>query len=373
MKILVTGNMGYVGPGVVRRLRDSHPHATIVGFDMGYFGHCMTAAELFPESRTDVQYVGDVRRPLSKDVLTGVDVVVHLAAISNDPMGNTFEAITDHVNHRASVEVAAQAKAAGARAFVFASSCSVYGCADGGPRTEESPVGPLTAYARSKAAAEQGLARLADESFTVTSLRFATACGMSDRLRLDLVLNDFIASAVASKRITILSDGTPWRPLIHVSDMARAIDWAIQRPGFESGAFLAVNAGSDEWNYQVKELAETAALLIGGVNVSLTHTAPPDKRSYRVSFAKFKQLAPAFQPHMTLHDTITELRNGLEAMHFNDAAFRTSNLMRLEVLKELRRHGHLTESLAWAHCHADVDTATAIDADAAAPLAVGWR
>jgi nucleoside-diphosphate-sugar epimerase len=355
----------------VRCLRSSHPDATIVGFDMGYFGHCMTAAELFPESRTDVQYFGDVRRPLSKDVLAGVDVVVHLAAISNDPMGSAFEAITDHVNHRASVAVAVQAKAAGTRAFVFASSCSVYGCADGGPRTEESPVGPLTAYARSKVAAEQALTRLADESFTVTSLRFATACGMSDRLRLDLVLNDFIAGAVASKTIKILSDGTPWRPLIHVSDMARAIDWAIQRPCFESGAFLAINVGSDAWNYQVKELAETAASMIGGVTVSMNHTAAPDKRSYRVSFAKFKQLAPAFQPQMTLHDTITELMNGLEAMGFNNAAFRTSTLMRLEVLKELRRRGHLTESLTWTHRPADAETAGIIEAGAAAPLAVG--
>lgn len=373
MKVLVTGNMGYVGPCVVRRLRHSHPHATIVGFDMGYFGHCLTAVELFPESRVDVQYFGDVRRPLSKDVLIGVDVVIHLAAISNDPMGNAFEAVTDHVNHRASVEVAVQAKAAGASAFVFASSCSVYGCADDGPRTEESPVAPLTAYARSKVAAEQALARLADGSFTVTSLRFATACGMSDRLRLDLVLNDFIASAVALKTIKILSDGTPWRPLIHVSDMARAIDWAIQRPCIASSAFLAVNVGSDEWNYQVKELAETAALLIGGVAVSMNHTAPPDKRSYQVSFGKFKHLAPAFQPQLTLHDTITELRNGLEAMGFNDAAFRTSALMRLEVLKELRRRGHLTESLTWTNRLAEAETTGIIEVGATASLAVGWR
>src|SRR5687768_10712232 len=317
MKVLVTGNMGYVGPGVVRRLRSSHPHATIAGFDMGYFGHCLTAAELFPESRTDVQYFGDVRRPLSKDVLAGVDVVVHLAAISNDPMGSAFEAITDHVNHRASVAVAVQAKAAGTRAFVFASSCSVYGCADGGPRTEESPVGPLTAYARSKVAAEQALTRLADESFTVTSLRFATACGMSDRLRLDLVLNDFIAAAVATKRIQILSDGTSWRPLIHVEDMARAIQWALGR-GPDAGDFLAVNVGADEWNFQIRQLAEAVADTLSGVEVSANSAAAPDPRSYRVSFSEFRRLAPEHQPRRRLPDTVGELADGLERMSFHD-------------------------------------------------------
>src|SRR5581483_1059581 len=178
------------------------------------------------------------------------------AALSNDPMGNRYEEVTLEINYRASVELARRAKRAGVRSFAFASSCSVYGTADSGPRNEKSEVNPLTAYARSKVMTEADLERLADDSFTVTALRFATACGMSDRLRLDLVLNDFVAGAVASGKITILSDGTPWRPLINVEDMARAFEWAVGRPSTNGGSFVVVNTGSNRWNYQVRDLAE---------------------------------------------------------------------------------------------------------------------
>jgi len=158
-----------------------------------------------------------------------VDAVVHLAAISNDPMGKTFEEVTFDINLRGSVELARQAKAAGAKAFVFASSCSMYGQADDTPRKESSPLNPLTAYAKSKVLTEAELRKIADRKLYGHLPQVATACGMSDRLRLDLVVNDFVACAVTSGNITILSDGTPWRPLIHVNDMARAFDWAIGR------------------------------------------------------------------------------------------------------------------------------------------------
>ena len=250
MKILITGNMGYVGPSVLQRLRQSYPQATLIGLDKGYFAHCLTNADILPECRADIQYFADVRQ-LRPETLQGVDAVVHLAAISNDPMGKTYEEITFDINFRASVELAKQAKSAGVKTFIFASSCSMYGLADDTPRKETSPLNPLTAYAKSKVHTEVGLQKLADKNFTVTCLRFATACGMSDRLRLDLVLNDFVACAVTSKNISILSDGTPWRPLIHVKDMARAFDWATRR-GSAHGDFLAVNVGSNTWNYQVK-------------------------------------------------------------------------------------------------------------------------
>lgn len=369
MKILITGNMGYVGPAVVRRLRESYPDAVLVGLDMGYFGHCLTSVELLPECRVDLQYFGDVRRPLPSEIVSGVDAVVHLAAISNDPMGKSFEAITEQVNHRASVKIARQAKDAGARTFVFASSCSVYGAADDAPRTEDSPVHPLTAYARSKIAAEHDLATLADRRFTVTSLRFATACGMSDRLRLDLVLNDFVASALASQTITILSDGKPWRPLIHVADMARAVDWAIGRSP-DAGSFVAVNTGSDEWNYQVRELADAVAEVVGNVRVSITAKAQPDKRSYKVSFRKFRQLAPDHQPKITLRTAIAELKQGLAAMGFQDTDFRASRLIRLEALKALRARGLLNDSLEWTQ-RAPFDAGSRISAEETTPITVG--
>ena len=205
---------------------------------------------------------------------------------------------------------------------------------------------PISAYAKSKIRTEVDLEKLADRNFTVTCLRFATACGMSDRLRLDLVVNDFVACAVSSKNITILSDGTPWRPLIHIRDMAAAFDWAIGRDA-ASGAFLAVNAGSDEWNYRVKELADAVASIVPGVSVSINRTAPQDSRSYRVDFALYRKLAPNHQPRVDLATTIRELKAGLEAMGFSDSNFRNSKYMRLMVLKELREKGLLDANLEW--------------------------
>jgi nucleoside-diphosphate-sugar epimerase len=346
MKILITGNMGYVGPSVVRQLRAAYPRATLIGLDMGYFSHCLTNAVVLPECYVDVQYFADVRA-VPQQVLSGVDAVVHLAAISNDTMGNTFGDVTMEINYRASVELAQKAKQAGAKSFVFASSCSIYGFTEDGLRSEASSVNPLTTYAKSKVLAERDLARLADPHFRVTSLRFATACGMSERLRLDLVLNDFIAAAVASKKIAVLSDGTPWRPLLHVKDMARACDWAISRGGDANGDFLVVNAGSNEWNYQVRDLAEAVARVIPNVEVSINRQAQPDKRSYRVDFSLFKRLAPDHQPKMDLVTTIAELQSGLEAMRFQNADFRNSHFMRLRVLQGFRARRLLTERLEW--------------------------
>ncbi|MEW6188193.1 MAG: SDR family oxidoreductase [Thermodesulfobacteriota bacterium] len=346
MKILVTGNMGYIGPSVVRQLRRSYPEATIVGLDIGYFAHCLTTEGILPECRVDLQYFLDVRQT-PKEILEGVEAVVHLAAISNDPMGNRFEEITLDVNHQGSVTLAKKAKEAGVKTFVYASSCSMYGAAEDSARTEASPLNPLTAYAKSKVFTERDLGPLAAGGFKVTSLRFSTACGMSDRLRLDLVLNDFVAGAVASKGITILSDGTPWRPLINVKDMARAIDWAIGRKVTAGGDFLAVNVGSNEWNYQVKDLAEAVATVIPGVNVSINKDAQPDKRSYRVCFDLFKRLAPNHQPEVDLKTTVKELWMGLKTIGFMDGDFRNSNFMRLKVLTNLIDRGLLNENLIW--------------------------
>jgi nucleoside-diphosphate-sugar epimerase len=347
LKILITGNMGYVGPRVAARLRAALPQATLVGLDIGYFAHCLTGAETLPERNLDQQLFVDMRR-VSPDMLGGVDAVVHLAAISNDPMGNTYERVTEEINAEASARLARLAREAGVRRFVFASSCSMYGFAEGGPRKETDPLNPLTAYARSKVATEKVLQELARPDFIVTSLRFATACGMSERLRLDLVLNDFVAGAVAARKITILSDGTPWRPLIHVDDMARAIEWAVARAADNGGAFLAVNTGTDEWNYQVKDLAHAVAQAIPGVDVSINKDAQPDKRSYRVDFAKFRELAPAHQPQVHLTAAIRGLKAGLEAMRFADPNFRQSQFMRLKVLTHLRENGALNERLEWA-------------------------
>jgi nucleoside-diphosphate-sugar epimerase len=288
----------------------------------------------------------DVRN-VAPTLLEGIDAIVHLAAISNDPMGKKFEDVTYEINHKASVDLAGKAKRAGVKSFVYASSCSIYGFAEGESRNERSPLNPLTAYAKSKVLAETELGTLAGRDFLVTSLRFSTACGMSERLRLDLVLNDFVAGAVASGAITILSDGTPWRPLINVNDMARAIDWAIGRGSFTGGDFLAVNVGCDGWNYQVKELAEVVGEVIPGTSISINKDAAPDKRSYKVDFGLFRKLAPDHQPQVSLNATIRGLREGLEAMNFRDANFRNTRFMRLKALSELQECGLITDRLEW--------------------------
>lgn len=347
MRILVAGNLGYVGSVLVRHLRRVFPDATLIGYDNGYFAHCLTNVHESPERHVNLQFWGDIRH-IDPGVLDGVDAVVQLSAVSNDPMGNRFEGVTEAINFEATRNLAALARRSGARRFVFASSCSMYGYAEGGPRKESDELNPLTAYARSKVAAEKVLAPMADGEMVITALRFATACGMSGRLRLDLVLNDFVACALASGEITVLSDGTPWRPLIDVKDMARAIEWSLSRdPAASGGPFLAVNAGSDEWNYQVKDLAAAVAKAIPGTKVSINESAPPDKRSYRVDFSLYRSLAPRHQPQVSLEQAIRELKEGLSGMRFDDKSFRSSQFMRLKVLERHISEGRLGDDLVW--------------------------
>jgi nucleoside-diphosphate-sugar epimerase len=346
MHILITGNMGYVGPVLGRFLESAIPGCRLMGYDSGFFGHCLTHASMLPEARYERQLFGDVR-DLAPAVLDGIDAVVHLAAVSNDPMGSRFEAATENINQRSSLRLAGLARDARVKSFVFASSCSMYGFAEGGARREEDPTNPLTAYARSKIGTETGLKAMDLGAMTVTSLRFATACGMSERLRLDLVLNDFVACAVSSGEITILSDGTPWRPLIDVEDMARAIAWAIRRPASQGGQCLAINAGHNAWNYQVRDLAEAVAEAVPGTRVSVNRAALPDKRSYKVDFSLFRELAPDHIPRVSLERSIARLRDGLTAMGFADRAFRNSSYMRLKMLEQHMEEGRLGPDLRW--------------------------
>ncbi len=348
MRILITGNMGYVGPAVVSHLRERHPGAELIGLDTGLFAAAVTTTGPAPETQLDAQRFGDVRDVTAAD-LAGCDAVVHLAAISNDPIGNRFATITDAINRGASLRLAEAARAAGVRNFVFASSCSVYGLADAGARRESDAVGPLTAYARSKVATEDGLRQMQDDRMTVTCLRFATACGFSARLRLDLVLNDFVACALTAGRISVLSDGTPWRPLIDVADMARAIEWAATRDEAQGGRMLVVNVGSDDRNHQVRDLAQAVAASVQGATVSINTDAPPDARSYRVDFSLFRQLAPAHQPRVDLTASIAGLVAGLREIGFADADFRRSpRLIRLNTVAAMMERGLLSPDLRWA-------------------------
>ena len=347
MRILITGNLGYVGSCLGKYLREQYPEAYLVGYDYGYFQHCLTTDTFSPERALDAQIYGDVRN-FDASLLENIDHVIHLAAISNDPIGNQFEQVTLDVNYKATVDIAEKAVLNGVKSFVFPSSCSVYGIAGNGvPANEQSAINPLTAYARSKVMAEKALQEMKAGDTVITCLRFATACGMSDRLRLDLVLNDFVASAFTSKRIDILSDGTPWRPLINVRDMARAIDWAMNRNPADGGNCLVCNAGSNEWNYTVKELAENVKNMFQNTEVSINSDAPPDRRSYRVNFDLFTSLANGYEPVHDLERTILEIKNGLDRIDFNDPEFRQSKLIRLNVLNKFIKNGNLDTNLQW--------------------------
>lgn len=346
IKVLITGNMGYIGPVVTRHLRSVWPSAQLAGVDMAYFAQCLTGRQVDPHQVVDVQHYSDVR-DLTETYLAGYDAVVHLAAISNDPMGKAFEDVTMQINYQGTIDVAHAAKRAGVRSFVFASSCSVYGTAGESSRGEDSPLDPLTAYAKSKVRAEQGLASLAGPAFTITCLRFSTACGMSPRLRLDLVLNDFVASAVSSGRIEVLSDGSPWRPFIDVNDMARAVEWSICRPQSEGGPYLTVNVGADLANYQIRQLAAAVRAALPHTHVWINPEGEPDHRTYRVDFGLYRRLAPNHQPTVSIPATIRRLRDELQAMNFTDANFRQSSLMRLNVLRSLVDNHSLDQELRW--------------------------
>jgi nucleoside-diphosphate-sugar epimerase len=346
MKILITGNLGYIGPVVVRHFRKTFPAAHISGLDLGFFASNLFDTSLSPEVYLDNQMFADVRNIRTED-FQSYDAVIHLAAISNDPIGKAFEEITHEINLEATLKVAKAAKKAGVKNFVMASSCSVYGVIDDEARKEDSELAPQTAYARSKVASEKGLQELADDSFVVTCHRFATACGYSPRLRLDLVLNDFVFNAVNAGKIKILSDGTPWRPLISVSDMAKSMEWSSQRSIDNGGSFLIVNTGSTDWNFQVRDLARYVGEVVQGCEIEINNEAAPDNRSYKVDFSLYQKLAPNHYPQQGIAQTIEKLRDEIE-----NQAYSSEDMNLFVRLRTLERHlekGTLSKSFSWVN------------------------
>lgn len=343
MRILITGAQGYVAGAAIPAIRAAFPDATLVGTDTSYFAPCIVTGMNAPDPQLNEFIQADIR-DFDYSKFGKLDAAIHLAAISNDPIGNQFEEVTADVNTKCAIKLAEYVKSTGGSRFIFASSCMVYGEATGGPRTEEDPVGPITAYAKSKINSEIGLQPLASDNFKITALRFCTAFGLAPRLRLDLVINDFVASAVTTGKIEILSDGSPWRPLIHVRDMARAMVWSLQRDG---DAFLALNVGRDENTWQIGELAKEVAAVLGNVEVSINTAAPPDRRSYKVNFGKFRSLAPDYYPQEDFRAAIIELRDALSKIDFGTGSFRQSNFIRLHRLRELQAANKLDNNLRW--------------------------
>ena len=345
MKILVTGNLGYIGPVLSKVIKKELPKCSLIGLDSGFFYQCNTSFSRHGDTYYDKQVFKDVR-DISKDDLENIDHIIHLAAISNDPMGKEFEKVTNEINQESTIRLAKLASEVKVKSFTFASSCSMYGFGGEGAKNENDSTNPLTAYAKSKIGVENALKSQLDQNdMKITCLRFSTACGSSSRLRLDLVLNDFVASATKYKLIKILSDGSPWRPLIDVEDMARAMIWAIFRD--DSEKLLSVNVGSNEWNYQIKDLAVAVKDIIPEAEIEINEDAEPDKRSYKVDFNLFKSLAGELYPRKKVSESINELYDLIQKINLPLDGFRSTNYLRLNHLKNFQANGMLDDELKW--------------------------
>jgi nucleoside-diphosphate-sugar epimerase len=350
-KILIYGNLGYVGSTLSKYFKEINPEIYLCGVDAGYFQGCFLDPLKSSDFFIDIQYNLDVRGSAhNQEFLSKFDTIIYLAAISNDPMGKAFERQTNEINTQSAVKIATTAKLAGVKNFIFASSCSIYGSGGEDLKNEKSYLDPLTTYAVSKINCENLLKEISDYKFNITCLRFATACGLSPRLRLDLVLNDFVMSALVNNKIEILSDGTSLRPLIDVSDMCRAIDWATQRQAlYQDNNFISVNVGSNEWNFKILDLAKEVQKLIPTSEITVNEKSFIDPRSYKVDFTLFKQLAPSFIPVKKIEETIQELINSILESGFSNRNFRQSHLIRLNVLKMLVEKNILDENLYYQH------------------------
>jgi nucleoside-diphosphate-sugar epimerase len=322
MRVFVTGNRGYIGAHLVDVLRAAGHRVT--GLDTGLFDGCEW--EPLPEPQTQLRL--DVRE-VEAEHLRGHDCVMHLAAISNDPMGELDPALTLSVNRDASVRLAELAKEAGVPRFLFAGSCSVYGQAEDRDVVESDPLNPLTAYARSKIETEEAVRPLAGDGFTPIFLRNATAYGHSPALRIDLVVNNLLACAHALGEIRIMSDGTPWRPLIHCRDIARAFA-AFADADVPAGT--AVNVGANDENYQVRDIAGYVQELVPNARIEFTGEVGNDPRSYRVSFDLLSHLLPRFSLQYTLRSGMDELHAKLTEHGFSRADWESDQFVRIRRL-----------------------------------------
>jgi nucleoside-diphosphate-sugar epimerase len=342
MRVLVTGHNGYIGSVMVDVLaRAGHD---VVGVDTYLFEDCAFGAERLqvPGMRADV-------RDLEVSDLAGFDAVIHLAALSNDPLGNLNPQVTYDINHLASVRLARIAREAGVKRFLFASSCSLYGLAGhDGLLTEEADFNPVTPYGESKVFVERDVSRLANDHFSPIYLRNATAYGVSPRLRADIVVNSLVGYAFTTGEILMQSDGTPWRPLVHVEDISRAFLAALEAPR-ELIHNRAFNVGRSQENYQIREVAEMVLSIVPGSRVTYAPGGGPDPRCYRVNCDEIAWTLPAFQPRWTVRDGVLELyeayrRNGLTYESFAGAG---SKYLRIKQLQRLQANGLVDDDLRW--------------------------
>jgi len=342
MRVLVTGHNGYIGSVMVPVLRAAGHE--VVGLDTFYFEDCTLGSDLdnVPALRKDI-------RDIRESDLIGFDAVAHLAALCNDPLGDLHPEWTHDINHQASVRLARMAREAGVQRFLYASSCSMYGASGGDAvLTEEAPLRPITPYAVSKVRTEEDVEKLADRSFSPVFMRNATAYGLSPRLRADVVLNNFVCWAHTTGRVRIMSDGSPWRPIVHVQDISRAFAAALVAPRdvIHNQAF---NVGANGENYQVRELAEIVRSTVPGCTIFYAEGASPDPRSYRVDFSKLARSFPHFKPEWNASFGAKDLYAALQEAGITLADFEGRKFIRLTQIKHLLERGDLDGALTWTH------------------------
>lgn len=340
MRVLVTGHRGYIGSVMAPFLRERG--YDVIGLDTEYYGEPCRFADDPAEIATLRK---DLRDVTAKD-LAGCEAVIHLGALSNDPLGNLQDRWTYDINGQGSIRLAALAKQAGVQRFLFSSSCSMHGTSTAAKVDETTPVHPLTPYGVSKVQAEQGITALADETFSPTFLRNGTVFGVSPRLRVDIVLNNLVGWAVTTGRIRLMTDGSPWRPVVHITDVCRAFQTVLEAPRdvIHNEVF---HVGSNTCNYQIRELAEIVRRAVPGSSVELAKEANADQRTYVADFSKIERTLPAFRPQWSVQEGARELAEAYRAAGMTQEQFTGSRYIRLKRLQELIEGGELNDDLRW--------------------------
>ena len=339
MRVLLTGHEGYIGsvmaPALVEAGHD------VVGLDTGYFADC----NIVPPAGGVAAVNKDIRDLEAADV-EGFEAVIHLAALSNDPIGNLNDSWTEEINYQGSVRLAELAREAGIQRFLFSSSCIMYGMSEAAVVDETAPLDPKTEYARSKVRAEQAISDLASDTFSPTFLRNGTVYGLSPRMRFDTVFNDLLGRAVATKKVVVYGDGVPWRPVVHVKDLVRAFIAALEAPR-EAIHNEAFNNGADHLNHQVGELARIAVEAVPGCELEVLDQPGADQRTYKADFSKWARTFPDCEFEWTPERGATELREAFEAIDLSLEDFEDKRFTRLKWLNHLLESGAVDGELRW--------------------------